>query len=190
MNIQSKEPNFTEALQSLTGILERFRREALPLEEALALFEEGIQQVKICQRTLQSAKGKLSVLNETLDGTLEINDKAALDTKTEVKGLALPGHERFSFSLEGVEVLEEATLDKALKHLRKTFGWRLHGKTQLYSRDDASGMEALLPLANGWLSLSYWHEQSLLTLAGQLPSTEAPDERDLQEAVLEGIGLL
>lgn len=61
------DPTFTEALEELDTIVSRFRGEPLPLEEAIALFETGIARVQQCQRTLDTARGKVEVLVGQLD---------------------------------------------------------------------------------------------------------------------------
>lgn len=56
------QPTFTQALVELETIVSRFRQEDLPLEEAIQLFETGIARVEQCQRTLDTARGKVEVL--------------------------------------------------------------------------------------------------------------------------------
>lgn len=57
---------FSEAAQSLETIVERFRSETLPLEEALSLFEVGVQHIKVCQAKLTEAGGRVEELVKTL----------------------------------------------------------------------------------------------------------------------------
>lgn len=64
---QPSETTFTEAMQSLEGIVNRFRSEQLPLEESLKLFEEGISHVHACQAQLNQAKGKVQILVKALE---------------------------------------------------------------------------------------------------------------------------
>lgn len=59
-------PTFSESSDALDTIVERFRSESLSLEEALALFEEGIQHIKICQTKLTQARGRVEELVKTL----------------------------------------------------------------------------------------------------------------------------
>lgn len=74
---QSTQTTFTEAMQSLEGIVNRFRSEQLPLEESLKLFEEGISHVHACQAQLNQAKGKVQVLVKELEAGQPINDAMA-----------------------------------------------------------------------------------------------------------------
>jgi exodeoxyribonuclease VII small subunit len=63
---QKKAPTFSEASESLEEIVDRFRSETLPLEEALRLFEEGVQHIKVCQGKLTDARGRVEELIKTL----------------------------------------------------------------------------------------------------------------------------
>lgn len=59
-------PTFSEASEALDTIVERFRSESLPLEEALTLFEQGVQHIKVCQTKLTDARGQVEELVKTL----------------------------------------------------------------------------------------------------------------------------
>ncbi len=59
-------PSFSESSQALEEIVERFRNESLPLEEALKLFEEGVGYIKVCQSKLTDARGQVEELVKTL----------------------------------------------------------------------------------------------------------------------------
>lgn len=59
-------PTYTQSAQELEGILERFRQETLPLEDALMLFESGVGHLKNCQAQLNSGRGQVEELIKTL----------------------------------------------------------------------------------------------------------------------------
>ncbi len=59
-------PTFTTSADALEQIVDRFRSEALPLEEALGLFEEGVGHIRVCQEKLTSARGRVDELVKTL----------------------------------------------------------------------------------------------------------------------------
>lgn len=59
-------PTFSESSQALEEIVDRFRSESLPLEEALGLFEAGVGHIKVCQSKLTEARGKVEELVKTL----------------------------------------------------------------------------------------------------------------------------
>ena len=64
--MSQKPPTFTEASDALDTIVERFRTESLPLEEALSLFQEGVGHIKVCQTKLSDARGQVEELVKTL----------------------------------------------------------------------------------------------------------------------------
>lgn len=63
---QADAPTFSESAQALEEIVERFRSESLPLEEALKLFEAGVGHIKTCQSKLSDAQGQVEELVKTL----------------------------------------------------------------------------------------------------------------------------
>jgi exodeoxyribonuclease VII small subunit len=54
--------SFTASSEALSNILDRMRSDTLPLEESIALFEEGIQHLKNCQVKLATSKAKVEEL--------------------------------------------------------------------------------------------------------------------------------
>jgi exodeoxyribonuclease VII small subunit len=66
MSQSSGTPTFTQASQALATIVDRFKTDTLPLEEALALFEQGITHVAQCQKLLSATEGRLVELNTLL----------------------------------------------------------------------------------------------------------------------------
>lgn len=59
---KSKEPKFEEHLKRLEQIVEQLESKEAPLEESLALFEEGVRLARGCQEKLEQAKKKVEVL--------------------------------------------------------------------------------------------------------------------------------
>jgi exodeoxyribonuclease VII small subunit len=55
-------PKFEECLQRLEQIVGELERGDLPLEQALKLFEEGIQLSNSCRQELETAEGKVEIL--------------------------------------------------------------------------------------------------------------------------------
>lgn len=55
-------PKFEECLQRLEKIVGELEKGDLPLEKALALFEEGIQLSSSCRKELEAAEGKVEIL--------------------------------------------------------------------------------------------------------------------------------
>lgn len=56
--------NFEESLAELEQLVERMEQGQLPLEEALKLFERGIQLTRASQTALQDAEQKVRILLE------------------------------------------------------------------------------------------------------------------------------
>lgn len=59
---KSKEPTFELNLERLEAIVEQLESKEAPLDESLALFEEGIKLARGCQTKLEEAKKKIEVL--------------------------------------------------------------------------------------------------------------------------------
>ncbi len=55
-------PKFEECLQRLEKIVDQLERGDVPLEQALALFEEGMKLSNDCRSELESAEGKVEIL--------------------------------------------------------------------------------------------------------------------------------
>ena len=53
---------FEECLQKLENIVTQLEKGDLPLEQALKLFEEGIQLSNSCRKDLDEAEGKVEIL--------------------------------------------------------------------------------------------------------------------------------
>lgn len=55
-------PRFEDCLQRLEKIVEELEKGEVPLEKALALFEEGMQLSNSCRKELDDAEGKVEIL--------------------------------------------------------------------------------------------------------------------------------
>ena len=55
-------PKFEECLQRLEKIVDELERGNVPLEQALKLFEEGMQLSTSCRKELEQAEGKVEIL--------------------------------------------------------------------------------------------------------------------------------
>ena len=62
--------SFEEHLSRLEEIAAELDRPDVPLDKALALFEEGITRLRVASQTLEGAEGRLRELVERADGTL------------------------------------------------------------------------------------------------------------------------
>jgi len=55
---------FSEKMEEIEIIVARMEKEALPLEDALALFEQGVALIRECQSYLREAKQRVTLLSE------------------------------------------------------------------------------------------------------------------------------
>jgi len=67
-NAAGEELPFESALARLEAIVDRLETGDLPLEEALAAFEEGVGLSRRCAGQLESAERRIEVLMESEDG--------------------------------------------------------------------------------------------------------------------------
>ncbi len=62
--------SFESSLQRLEQIVKKLEAGDLPLDQALKLFEEGIQLSQQCQKQLEEAENKVEILLKKADGKL------------------------------------------------------------------------------------------------------------------------
>jgi exodeoxyribonuclease VII small subunit len=55
-------PKFEDCLQRLEEVVNQLERGEVPLEQALKLFEEGVQLSNSCRKELEEAEGKVEIL--------------------------------------------------------------------------------------------------------------------------------
>lgn len=55
-------PKFEDCLQRLESIVDQLEKGDVPLEQALKLFEEGMQLSNSCRNELEDAEGKVEIL--------------------------------------------------------------------------------------------------------------------------------
>jgi exodeoxyribonuclease VII small subunit len=55
-------PKFEDSLQRLEKIVDELEKGNVPLEQALKLFEEGMQLSAACRQELEQAEGKVEIL--------------------------------------------------------------------------------------------------------------------------------
>lgn len=66
--------SFERSMARLEAIAERLEEEELELDEALALFEEGIAELRAASALLAHAETRLKQLNEAADGVFRVDD--------------------------------------------------------------------------------------------------------------------
>ncbi len=65
---------FEESIKELEGIVEKLEKGDASLDASLDLFEQGIKLSKSCQKMLESAEKRVSVLLKDDSGTVEKQD--------------------------------------------------------------------------------------------------------------------
>ena len=58
----SKEKSFEEQMETLEGIVNELEKGELSLDESLAKFEDGMKLAKECNKILESAEKKITIL--------------------------------------------------------------------------------------------------------------------------------
>ncbi|MBQ3157186.1 MAG: exodeoxyribonuclease VII small subunit [Clostridia bacterium] len=66
-----KKQTFEERLLQVESLIAEMESGAMPLEEALRRYEEGMEALAALEKELQSAQQKLTVLRRVADGTEE-----------------------------------------------------------------------------------------------------------------------
>ncbi len=66
-----KKQTFEERLLQVESLIAEMESGAMPLEEALRRYEEGMEALAALEKELQSAQQKLTVLRRAADGTEE-----------------------------------------------------------------------------------------------------------------------
>ncbi|MBR4896010.1 MAG: exodeoxyribonuclease VII small subunit [Clostridia bacterium] len=69
-----EEVTFEAAIARLEEIVRSLESGSAPLDESLALFEEGVSLVKLCNARLDTAEQKVKLLTLNPDGTAEERD--------------------------------------------------------------------------------------------------------------------
>ncbi len=65
---------FEEAMAKLEEIVRKLEGGSAPLDQSLAMFEEGVALVKLCNSRLDAAEQKVKILTAAENGTLVETD--------------------------------------------------------------------------------------------------------------------
>lgn len=66
----AKKPDFERSLARLEDVVRRLENANLSLDDAMKLFEEGVELSRECQRQLEQAEGRVEILLKKADGKL------------------------------------------------------------------------------------------------------------------------
>lgn len=62
--------DFEKSLARLEEVVRRLEHANLPLDEAMKLFEEGVELSQKCQKQIAEAEGRVEILLKSADGKL------------------------------------------------------------------------------------------------------------------------
>lgn len=68
--MKNKDMKFEDAMDRLEDIVGILQNGKLSLDESLEIFEEGISLVRQCQKKLENAEGKITLLLENENGEM------------------------------------------------------------------------------------------------------------------------
>ena len=77
-----KKADFERSLQRLEEVVKRLESANLPLDEAMKLFEEGVELTRECQKQLEQAEGRVEILLKKADGKIAAEPFEAEDEET------------------------------------------------------------------------------------------------------------
>lgn len=63
-SVKEKEVTYEQAMEQLEKVVRKLDTGDLPLEDAISNFQAGLEYIKICQKKLSEAEGKLEVFRE------------------------------------------------------------------------------------------------------------------------------
>lgn len=70
----SEQPSFREVLERLEAVVRELERNDVDLDRALALFEQGIRELRDARALLEDAELRVRKVVEAADGTLGFSD--------------------------------------------------------------------------------------------------------------------
>ena len=66
-----QDQNFEEAMKRLEEVLRSLEAGDVPIDRTLALYEEGVSLVKLCNKILDNAAERVKIITEKEDGYTE-----------------------------------------------------------------------------------------------------------------------
>ena len=74
----SEKRSFEQAMGELEKIVRAIESGEVPLAQALAQYEQGIELISYCQKVLSEAEQKIAKLSKGLDGQLKVQEDPKL----------------------------------------------------------------------------------------------------------------
>ncbi len=78
--------SFEQAMAQLEKIVRAIESGEVPLAQALAQYEQGIELISYCQKALGEAEQKIAKLSKDLDGQLKIQEAPNLSEPEDATG--------------------------------------------------------------------------------------------------------
>jgi len=69
-NEPAKKADFEKSLGRLEEVVKRLESANLPLDDAMKLFEEGVELTRECQKQLEQAEGRVEILLKKAGGNI------------------------------------------------------------------------------------------------------------------------
>lgn len=66
----AKKPDFERSLMRLEEVVRKLESPQLSLDDAMKLFEEGVELQRECQKQLEEAEGRVEILLKKADGKM------------------------------------------------------------------------------------------------------------------------
>lgn len=66
--------SFEEAMKRLDAIVAKLEEDKLPLDEMLAIYEEGVALARYCGEKLEAAEQKVRLIARQADGSVALED--------------------------------------------------------------------------------------------------------------------
>ena len=70
----SERPSFRQALERLEAVVRELERSDVDLDRALALFEEGVRELREARALLEEAELRVRTVVEKADGSIGLRD--------------------------------------------------------------------------------------------------------------------
>jgi len=67
----NKDLGFEEAMERLEAVSARLAGENVPLDEAIALYEQGVEYYTVCKTKLEDANRRIEVIEKSISGEEE-----------------------------------------------------------------------------------------------------------------------
>ena len=85
MTAKKKEPPFEELYGTLEVTVDKLEQGGLPLEQSIALYEEGMELAKRCQAILDSAEQRITKLRDSFNQPPPDEEEVEAEAPVEVE---------------------------------------------------------------------------------------------------------